>query len=102
MSQLDMFSAKVDRDQALDQVAENAGDFMTEAFEFIRKLQPGEYTGEDIRLTCQHWGIEPHHHNAWGALIVKCIKAGVLRNTGRREHMKSPKSHARKTDVYVK
>jgi hypothetical protein len=42
----------------------------------------------------------PHHHNAWGALVMHMVRTGRLVATGEYRPMKDVKSHARKTPVY--
>ena len=90
----------VDRDEALERVRRD--EFQEKALAVIESLIPGdEVTGEDIRLTCEARGIEPHHHNAWGALVMYAVRKGYLSHTGRYEPMKVSRSHARRTPVYV-
>lgn len=100
--QPDLFAARTARDAALEQVAENSGVFMQDAYRAILRLPRGRYTGEDIRLNVEGQGISPHHHNAWGALCAKCVRDGVLKPTGAYVPMKTRKSHARRTPVYFK
>ena len=97
---LDLFAAIAARDAALKLVSDNSGDFMGDALKAVQRLPRGRYTGEDIRLDLVRQGIEPHHHNAWGALISSCVKRGLLRFSGDYEPMKVRQSHARKTPVY--
>ena len=101
-TQPDLFGARPARDEALGQVSANAGDFMAEALQAVLKLPRGVYTGEDIRLELERQEIVPHHHNAWGALIRQCVASGALRFSGRYEAMKTRRSHARRTPVYVR
>jgi len=56
-------------------------------------------TGEDIRLKCE---LQPHHHNAWGAIISLHVRKGILQPTGMYTKMRSRKSHARTTQIYRK
>ena len=98
--QQDMFGAKVARDDALKRVADNAGDWMQRSLVAITLLR-GEYTGEDIRLIVSEQVGNPHHHNAWGSLIKIAIKHKLIRSTGKHRHMRTKKSHARQTPVYV-
>jgi hypothetical protein len=87
------------RDEALKQVAREQ--FMGKGLDFIASLGHGsEVTGEEIRLRCEARGIEPHHHNAWGALIMGAIQKGLLKHTGRYAAMTVKRSHARRTPVY--
>ena len=96
------FESVLARDQALARVERAAGKFMAMGIGGIAMLNPGEYTGEDIRLKLSRVGIVPHHHNAWGSLIMQAVKLGLLKNTGRMEQMRVRSSHARMTSVYVK
>lgn len=96
----DLFGALEAKDAALEQVAEHSGDFMADARYAVSRLPSGLYTGEAIRLEIEARGICPHHHNAWGALISKCVKDGMLKPTGRYLPMRTRKSHARKTPEY--
>lgn len=98
--QQDLFSAREARDAALAQVSEHSGDFMFNAYHAVIALPTGSYTGEDIRLQLSAKGIVPHHHNAWGALIRKCVTDGILEFSGIYEAMKTRRSHARRTPVY--
>ncbi len=100
--QPDLFGARNARDEALEQVAENSGHFMRDAYLAILRLPSGRYTGEDVRLNLEAKDIIPHHHNAWGALCAKCVKDGILRPTGSYTAMKTRKSHARRTPVYYR
>jgi len=104
MKQADMFimePAKEQRNLAINQVAENAGDWIDQALSAMRFLSKRrEWTGEDIRLTLTDTVGHPHHHNAWGALINRAIRAKLIHPTGQYVPMKTGKSHARRTPVY--
>lgn len=98
---MDLFEAADARDRALKKVADNAGDFMGRGLKAIMAL-PADWrgTGEELRLYLAGLGIEPHHHNAWGALIRTAVVSRLLRPTGEYVSMKTVKSHARRTPVY--
>ena len=97
----DLFSAAGLRDQALQQVAQRSGRWWQDAIRAVQALPAGfEGTGEDIRLELERQGLRPHHHNAWGSMVRRCMQLGLLKKTGKRRAMKTPKSHARPTDVY--
>lgn len=92
------------RDQALEEVAANAGDFVGRVERLVRTLEEGtRVTGEQIRRMCEKGGVEPHHPGAWGAAVNAMLtsRPPLLFDTGRREAMKDPSSHARQTPVYV-
>jgi hypothetical protein len=98
----DLFSAKSERDKALDSVSAHAGEWMDIARDAMEALPSGSTgTFEEFRLTLVHGGLDkPHHHNAWGSLARICIARGILIFTGVHRNMKTPKSHARKSPVY--
>jgi hypothetical protein len=103
--QLDLFGddgaeGRKRRDEALVNVAANAETFMSKALKELVRFERGTYTGEDIRRQLELWGIRPHHHNAWGALVATAVRSRILWPTGRLAAMTDPRSHARKTLVY--
>lgn len=90
------------RDEAVEAVVANAGDWKQRATIIVNRIPAGEeVTGEDIRMMCIEQGIRPHHHNAWGGLISGFVNAGVLRWNGKIRPMKAARSHARSTKVYT-
>lgn len=98
----DPAQARALRDAGTAKAAANAGGFMDKALDVIAALPSGEYRGENVRLACTLRGIEPHHPNAWGALILLAQKRGLLRPTGRFLPAASKKSHASVQQVYEK
>lgn len=84
------------------QVLEHAPeDFSDNVFHYVINLPPGTVcTGESIRLECLAQGILPHHPNAWGAAISRCVRAGLLLETGRFPRMRSASSHSRRNPEY--
>jgi hypothetical protein len=95
-------SEETARDNALNVVLDNAGDWKEQVREYVKRLPPGmELLGEKVRTLCLDRGVKPHHHNAWGAMIKTLVKEGYLEPiAGRFEAMKAKGSHARKTQVY--
>jgi hypothetical protein len=94
--------AKQARDAAVKKVSDNSGDWISHGLALLGRLPRGYVgIGEEIRLRLTEMGLAaPHHHNAWGALILHGVKRGILRGTGRIGHMKMEKSHARKSEIY--
>jgi len=90
------------RDEGMDRVLHD--DFAAEAFATIRAFIPvGEaVTGERVRKILTELDVVPHDAHAWGALINQAIKGGLLEPTGVRVKMDDPRSHSRKTDVYIR
>lgn len=99
--QQDMFAAKLARDDALKRVESNAGAWMGRALVAVTLLKRGKLmTGEDIRVSIVKYVGEPHHHNAWGAMVKNAIEQNLIVPTEEWRHMKLPQSHARKSPVY--
>jgi hypothetical protein len=59
-----------------------------------------EATGEELKARLVPLIGEPHHVNAWGALINSAARAGLLLDTGRTVKCRLPVSHARRTVVW--
>lgn len=96
-----MFGAKLARDDALKRVNDNAGDWMDKALAAVVLLKSGELmTGEDIRVAIVDDVGEPHHHNAWGAMIKNAMKQRLVVPTGKWRPMKLKQSHARVSPIY--
>ena len=98
----DLFSALAGRDAGLELVERNAGDWFPLALSYISRLDQWTGTGEDLRVMITPVLGPPHHRNVWGALIAQAVKRRLLVPTGQRVHMRTRKSHARMTDVYVR
>lgn len=96
----DLFDAAIARDEALAAVLKEP--WSSVALRALHGLPSGDYTGEDIRLRLIEEVGAPHHHNAWGALIMNAVRSGLLVAIGTYRHMKTTKSHGRKTPVYYK
>lgn len=86
------------RDEALDRVVSNSGDWARRASAAIAALPVGtEGIGEDFRRLISKAVEPPRHHNAWGGVISGLLRRGVLVLTGESSHMKTERSHARKS-----
>jgi len=90
------------RRKALERVGLRDPEFIPRGLELIRGLEPGDYTGEDIRARCEQAGIRAHHYNAWGAVIMAAIVRGLLTRTGRYQRAKDPRKHAHMNPVYTR
>lgn len=100
---LPLFSASKKREQALAKVENNSGDWfrlaLIELTEF-KHVKRQEFTGENIRYWLTPLIGKPHSPNAWGALIMRARRSGLIEPTGRYAPMKSEKSHGRETKIY--
>ncbi len=104
----DLFEADVAkelRDEGLLTVYQKAKPWSDTAFKALLDLRSGNdlstFTGEDLRLRIAKKIGNPHHPNAWGALIMKAVKRGIIINTGKYVSMRKPSSHARRNPVYA-
>jgi len=100
----DFASARGERDRALSQVSENNEEWMIRALRILPRLKDRYHngaTGEEIRLALVELVGPPKHHNAWGALIRTAVIHQILADTGEVSQMRTPRSHARRTPVYV-
>ena len=97
------------RDEGMAQVEENSGSWKTTARErteaWINSMPAGTvFTGEDIRLDLQDAGLEePHHPNAWSAVIGGRIRVWLKSNRIQMDGWKpgaDPKAHARRMIAY--
>ncbi len=79
------------RDEGMDRAASNSGDWKEAAKDSIywwfRLLPPGMvFMGEDIRFAVRGRVGEPHHHNAWSAVIGgrvrRWLKQGLIEVVG--------------------
>jgi hypothetical protein len=97
-------AAKQARDDALERVSRNAGyDWMGDSLRLLRIFADlrDDFIGEEFRLYATQHGLpQPHHHNAWGALLRTGATRGIIRITDRTRQMTTGKSHARRSPVW--
>ncbi len=98
---IDLFTAADARDEGIDIVSNNALSWFDQAASYISQMNAWTGTGEDMRMLITQVIGEPHHHNAWGAMIMAAVRKGDLIKTGEMRKMVGDKSHARMTPVYV-
>lgn len=85
-----------------DEQAPPGDDFVARARAVImRDLAGRELLFEAVRMHCQRLGIEPHHHNAWGALSLELEKDGLIRMTSKVANSKDPRSHGRRQPIWL-
>jgi hypothetical protein len=97
-------SARAERDRGMARVGANNVEWMIQGLRLMPRLKDRFHngaTGEEIRLALTPVIGLPTHHNAWGRLIRLAIEQNILVMTGAMDQMRTPKSHARSTPVYV-
>ena len=98
----DLFEGRRRRDEGHDKLTLHGPEFTAAVAGIVRRCSHHgqKVTGEGVRLLCEHFGLHPHHHNAWGGATMKAVRDGLLVPTGEYEQMRDPRSHARETKVY--
>ncbi|HEX8814324.1 MAG TPA: hypothetical protein VF753_02385 [Terriglobales bacterium] len=101
--QFDLFGGRLLRDAGLRSIARNNPEWFRGAILEIHKLPHG-WRGlpEQIRPAIEQAVGAPNHPNAYGMLINRAVKRGLLRRTGRRRPMELDTSHGRWTDEYLR
>lgn len=98
-----MSNGEAGRDEGIGRVLENTGSWSHRSRDLVMdtdELTGRLMTGEDIRLYVAARVGSPHHHNAWGGLIMGLVRRKRLIEVDRVK-MRQPRSHARKTPVYI-
>lgn len=103
MDLVDLAQSRAARDHAIAQVTESHGSWVDDAIQALAPLVRSgrEMTGEDIRVWLLDQGFPEPHPNAWGGLTIALCKRRVIQDTGRLGQMKSRRSHARRTPIWV-
>lgn len=109
MNQLGLFDARQRRDEGIRKAAEHADavhrDWQTMAYEFFTnvflKHQKGPFMAEDFRAQCEGIVPTPPTLRAFGAIIVKAKKNGLIRRVGIRP-VKNPRAQMANATVWVK
>ena len=95
----DLFDAKYLREQGINQAKEHADsvfqDWSDRAFEFLKEfisLSEYPFMAEDVRTSADCNIPEPPSKRAWGAVILKAAREGIIRRVGYRE-TQNPAAH---------
>jgi len=89
--------------EGMQQVQDNNPDFTLQYRWVIDALPRGWIgTSEEIQKIWKPMWPQPHHPNCWGSNWGSAVKRGDLVMLPFRQPMKSPRSHARKTELYKK
>ena len=102
-AELDLEAGIKARDEGMKAVAENSAPWFERARACATEsLRPGGswFTGEDIRQWIECRVGPPHHSNAFGALISRLVRDGIIVPTGRTVPSTRATSHAHRTPEY--
>jgi hypothetical protein len=108
MSQIEMdFSRRLTEahiQRAEDHANAVHGDWSDQAFEFLKIFlahRRGEFMAEDFRAACNEVIPEPPSLRAYGAIILRAAKSGLIRKVGMRS-VKNLKAHRAFASVWRK
>jgi hypothetical protein len=97
--------ARAARDEAQARVLDNEPPpWIDDALALLRRFVADRqsFIGEDFRVYAALHGLrQPHHHNAWGALMMTAAKRGICCPTDQTRQMCTSKSHARRSPVWI-
>ena len=92
------------RDIGMARVSNNSSEWHVKAYgqvvEYAKKYPGKTVTGEMLRTMIVMSAGQPHHLNAWGALIAGCVKRNMFTDTGKTIHTSRPISHSRRIVVW--
>lgn len=97
---LDDEASRALKAEGMARVIEHAGNFSNQYFTYILSMEVGTvFQNEDIR---DIWVGTPAKPQAWGACVNLCINMGVLVWLDEEAHMRSKKSHSRRTHLLMR
>lgn len=97
-NQPDLFSGEHLRDlginQAMDSSNQKEEKWTDKAFEFLRSYieSNSEFMAEDVRNASKGTINEPPSSRAWGGILVRAVKAGLIKRKGFK-NVKNEKAH---------
>ncbi len=97
-----MFDAVEARDRALAEIGEHGDGWAYSAIAALRTyiITHPSFIGEEFRLWAAERVGQPHHHNAWGAVMRVAAQMGIIRMTDRQRPTTTKRSHARRSPVW--
>lgn len=104
MTQLNIFEAKLRRDEGMEQ-AEDAAisrvrDWPERALEYLKDYPMLEFMAEDVRVWATERGLEePPSNRAWGSVIATARKLGIIEHIG-YSATSNPKAHRTPASVW--
>jgi len=88
--QIDMFSAEYLRDAgiryAMDHADYHIDNWSGKAFEFLKQFiqENKEFMAEEVRIASKNIVAEPPNNRAWGGVIVRAARQGLIKRKGFR------------------
>ncbi len=104
--ELDKEKSEILRDIGIEQAVENADKkescWSDEALEYVIKYPHNRFMAEEVRIWAYSEGLNiPPHGRAWGAVIRRAEKAGIIKHDGFK-NVSNPKAHRTPASVWIK
>lgn len=99
MNQLDLFQSRVNRDIGIKKAEDHANSvhesWSDKAYEFLRQYirHDAEFMTEQIREASEGIVPEPPSKRAWGSIVLKAARAGLIKKIGYKS-VSNPKANA--------
>lgn len=111
MKQLDIFKPPTGKElrddgirRALQRADDTHGEWKERAYDFLLeylKGLEGEFMAEEVRVASLETIPAPPSNRAWGGIILKAARAGLIRQVGFRS-VKNPRAHCAIVGVWCK
>ena len=104
MNQLDLFQGRKNRDQGIKQAEDHANQYenwSVKAYTFLLYYiqQKKEFMTEEMREASKGSVPDPPSARAWGGIIVRAVKNGLIKRKGYGQ-VKNPKAHRANASVW--
>jgi hypothetical protein len=106
-TQINLFTGEQLRDAGIKRAIDNANEktekwaYMAYTFLTVYVRSNGEFMTEDVRLASSEIVPQPPSNRAWGGVIVRAVKSGLIIRKGFR-NVKNNKAHCTPASVWVK
>lgn len=98
MNQLDLFQSRTNRDLGIKKAEDHANkthdNWVDKAYEFLMQYvrHDKEFLTEQVREASRGIVPEPPSKRAWGAVIIRAVKRGIIKRKG-YALVSNPKAH---------
>jgi len=109
--QLDLFKGIEERDAMIAKALGNADQknpgvrkWSDRALEFVKIYnEKSSFLTEDVRVWAHEQGLpEPPSARAWGGVMVRAARAGIIKNSGLFDLVKNKKAHRTPATIWIK
>jgi hypothetical protein len=100
---LEMDAGKKARDEGIQRVAENSGEWRERAAEMIEAMAERlpDFTADEVREEADRIKLgDPHHANVWGAVMMAAARRGLIEKTMTVRPSARPEAHGHCNPVW--